>query len=215
MQYATENFKDVETLFVTGESAGGFGSAASYVTIRDFYPNARGVLMDDSGPIIDDDALAVCLQEEWRDIWDMNKNLPADCPCNNDKGNLVSAWAYGKKRFPQDSLSLISSQNDAVISTFFAYGNNNCHTVLPVGYGKLADALERLSKTLSVYTIPGSAHTHTSSKEFYSRVVSEQALYKWIGQLLDPSQPDPDSVAPTEEDIFRELYPNSTVSVIV
>lgn len=215
MAYAVKAFPSVKTLFITGESAGGFGSIASYDTMRSFYPDARGVLMDDSGPIIDDDDLAACLQEKWRSLWNLNKNLPADCPCNNDQGNLASAWEYMHTKYPKDSFSLISSQSDNVISTFFAYGNDDCATVLPVGYSKLKAGLDLLAKKVPVYQIPGSVHCHTSGDEFYSRVVQDQSLYQWIGQLLDASKPDPSSVQPTEEDIWRELYPNATLSVIV
>jgi hypothetical protein len=219
MAYATKTFPSVETLFITGESAGGFGSIASYATIRDFYPKARGVHMDDSGPVIDDGDLAVCLQEKMRNTWNINKNLPADCPCNSDEGNLAGAWKYMQARYPTDSFSLISSQSDTVISTFFAYGNYDCQTVLPIGYGKLQAGLDYLAPILPVYQIPGSKHCHTSDDEFYSRVVNNQALYQWIGQLIDPSKSDPASVSPTEEDIWREMYPNSTalpeVSMIV
>jgi len=215
MAHATQVFPSVETLFITGESAGGFGSIAGYDTMRAFYPSARGVLMDDSGPVIDDADLAVCLQEKMRSTWNVNKNLPVDCPCNNDEGNLVSVWKYMQAKYPQDSFSLISSQSDLVISTFFAYGNNDCSTVLPIGYTKLQAGLDFLAPKLSVYQIPGSEHCHTSSAEFYSRVVNNQALYQWIGQLIDSSKSDPASVSPTDEDIFKELYPNSTAVTIV
>jgi len=217
LERAASTYTNVETLFVTGESAGGFGAVATYATTRSFFPNARGVVMDDSGPIIDDNDLAVCLQEEWRQTWDLNKNLPKDCACNSDKGNLVEAWAYGKKTWPKDSFSLISSVNDATISTFFAFGLNNCKAVLPVGYSKLHAGIEDLSKRgTPVYMIPGAGHTHTSGGEFYSRVVAGQALYKWIAQLVDPSQPDPATVRPTAEDYWREENPNSTsLNVVV
>jgi hypothetical protein len=209
MTWATQNFKDVETIFITGESAGGVGAAASYPTIRDFYPQARGVLMDDSGPILDDEALPACLQEKWRTVWNLNKNMPSDCPCNNDEGNLVSMWSYAKQKYSKDSFSLISSQTDSTISTFFAYSRNNCHAIIPVGYDKLLGGLQRLAQTSPVYIIPGSVHCHTSSDEFYSRVVNGQALYQWIGQLVDPNQPDPASVEPTTEDILNEMYNTS------
>merc|ERR1712194_412006 len=121
--------------------------------MRDFYPNARGVLMDDSGPVLDDTAIPPCLQENWRQTWDLNKNIPSDCPCENDEGNLVSIWSYFPKLYPKDSFSLISSENDVVISTFFGYSNNDCKAVLPVGYNKLHDGLTRLAKTTPVYII--------------------------------------------------------------
>lgn len=81
-------------------------------------------------------------------------------------------------KYPQDSFSLISSQSDFVISTFFAYGNNDCSAVLPIGHSKLQAGLDLLATKLPVYQIHGSNHTHTSSPEFYSRVVDGQALYQ-------------------------------------
>jgi len=205
MDKAVETFTDVGTLFVTGESAGGFGSLAAYPNIREHYPDARGVLMDDSGQVTGDDYLAPCLVEQWRQIWNLNANLPADCPCNNDKGGLDSAWAYGKTKYPGDSLSLISSINDAVISTFFGFGDDNCTASSPLGYNKMHEGLEALAASgVNIFMIPGAAHTHTSHKEFYSRVVDGIGLYQWVGQLLDPNQPDPDTVRPTTEDILRE-----------
>merc|ERR1712100_806152 len=142
-------------------------------------------MMDDSGPIINDANLAVCLQEKLRTTWNLNKNLPADCPCNSDAGDMVTVWDYMMAKYPKDSVSLISSQSDIVISTFFAYGNNGCSTVIPVGYSKLKAGLDSLSSRLPVYQIPGSNHTHTSSDEFYNCVVDGQALYQWIGRLID------------------------------
>jgi len=205
MARAVSTFMDVETLFITGESAGGFGSLASYPLIRENFPDARGVLMDDSGQVLDDDNLPPCLVEEWRQAWNLNANLPADCPCNNDKGNLSSAWAYGRQRWPQDSFSLISSVNDVVISTFFAFGLDNCKALLPVGYDHMHRGLKALAATgVNVYMIPGMMHTHTSHKEFYSRQVDGQYLYQWIGQLIDANQPDPASVEPTSEDHMLE-----------
>jgi len=210
MARAVDTFNP-QTLFITGESAGGFGSITSYSTIRDYFPSARGVLMDDSGPVLDDTAIPPCLQSLWRGLWDLNKNLPADCPCNNDEGNLVSAWSYGSKRYPKDSFSLVSSVDDSTISMFFGFSNNNCKAVLPVGYTKLHAGLERLAKTTPVYMIPGSTHTHTSSSEFYSRSVAGVELFKFIAQLMDPNQPDPSSVYPTAEDYFYEQFRNQTI----
>lgn len=202
---AQATFSGVETLFVTGESAGGFGSLAAYPVMRDTFPDARGVLMDDSGQILFDEYLAPCLVEEWRNIWNINANLPADCPCNNDAGNLASAWAYGRQKYPGDSFSLVSSVNDVVISTFFSFGEDNCSATVPVGFNQMHAGLEALADSgVNIYMIPGAMHTHTSHNEFYTREVDGVYLYQWIAQLIDANQPDPETVRPTSEDHMRE-----------
>lgn len=211
MERAVSTFTDVQTIFVTGESAGGFGSLAAYPNIRDNFPNARGVLMDDSGQVLADEYLAPCLVEEWRQTWNMNANLPADCPCNNDEGNMDLAWAYFRQQYPQDSFSLISSINDAVISTFFGFGVDNCTAALPIGFNRMHEGVEALAATgVNIYMIPGAGHTHTSHDEFYSRVVDSVGLYQWVAQLLDPSQDDPATVRPTSEDVVQEAMVRPT-----
>jgi len=211
---ARATFSDVGTLFVTGESAGGFGSLAVYPLVREYFPEARGVLMDDSGQILDDKYLAPCLVEEWRTTWNLNANLPADCPCNNDEGNLASAWAYGRQKYPQDSFSLISSVNDVVISTFFGFGVDNCSAAVPIGFNKMHEGLEALADTgVNIYMIPGAMHTHTSHGEFYSRSVEGIYLNQWIGQLIDGNQADPATVRPTAEDVMQEAMTTSRNAV--
>merc|ERR1712232_359065 len=95
--------------------------------------NMRGILLDDSGPILDDRAIAPCLQVTWRKTWDLNAALPADCPCTNSAGNLSSVWAYYQQKYPKDSFSLVSSEHDRVISLFFSYSLLACHNPVPVG----------------------------------------------------------------------------------
>jgi len=215
MERAVSTFANVGTVFVTGESAGGFGSLAAYGNIRDNFPNAHGVLMDDSGQVLADEYLAPCLVEQWRQVWNLNANLPADCPCNNDEGNMDLAWAYFRQKYPKDSFSLISSINDAVISTFFGFGLDNCSKALPIGFNKMQEGVEALAATgVNVYMIPGAGHTHTSHDEFYSRVVDGIGLYQWVGQLLDSEQDDPATVRPTSDDIMQEAMANSPTPVL-
>jgi len=211
LERAVVTFTDAATLFVTGESAGGFGSLAAYPAIREHFPNSRGVLMDDSGQILDDKYLQPCLVEEWRQVWNINANLPSDCPCNNDAGNLASAWAYEREKYPQDSFSLISSVNDVVISTFFSFGLDNCSAAVPLGFNQMAEGLEALSASgVNIFMIPGAGHTHTSHDEFYSREVDGIYLYNWIAQLIDANQPDPATVRPTAADTIREAMVRPT-----
>jgi hypothetical protein len=193
---AVATFPEIDTLVVTGESAGGFGAAASYDFIRSSWPDAKhGAMVDDSGPILDDEALAPCLQEKWRRWWDLNGTLPPGCPCIGAKGNLVLAWKFVLDKYPSDRFGLISSTHDSVISTFFSFGNHDCLDPAPSRYDKLEAGLRRLSSTLPIYLIPGSVHTHTGGKaSFYTETVNGTYLYQWVTQLVDSTLSNPRSV---------------------
>merc|ERR1711879_1038306 len=79
----------------------------------------------------------------------------------------------------------------------------------------LQAGLERLSKTVPVYQIPGSSHMHTATGEFYNRTVNKVPLFKWIDQLVDDSRPDPSSIEPTAQDLYDEMRRQSDVSTVV
>ena len=55
MSKAVATFQSTKTFVVTG---------SSYNMLRAYFPfkSTRGVLIDDSGPVLDDEALAPCLQ---------------------------------------------------------------------------------------------------------------------------------------------------------
>lgn len=186
-----------DTLVIGGESAGGFGSVTNFAFVRGHFPKARAVLVDDSGPVMDDKALAPCLQTKWREIWNLNASLPSDCSCVTNKGNFAAIWSYLRKTYPHDSFGLISSVNDEVISLFFSYGELDCHnTILPIGYTKLHAGLTRLSASgVSIYMIPGGNHVHTQGSEFFTRKVSDVPLYRWVAELVGPG-PDPGTIKP-------------------
>jgi len=204
MERAVATFPTLETLLVTGESAGGFGSVASYDFLRGHWTSANGnadlraILLDDSGPVLDDTAIPVCLQERWRKTWNITAALPDDCACDGSKGNIGSVWAFNQKKWPKDSFGLVSSLDDGVISSFFAFGLLGCWNPFPFGYKRLAAGLQRLSASgVPVYMIDGDSHTHTTTNEFFTREVDKNLLYKWVAQLIS-SGPDPSSVMPAE-----------------
>lgn len=206
MERAVVTFPQVDSLVVTGESAGGFGAYSNYAFLRGHWTsangnaNTRGIMLDDSGPILDDTAIPPCLQEMWRDVWNINATLPQGCPCLNPYGNMASGWAYYKTIYPKDSRALISSENDGTISTFFSFSLDNCKNPIPVGYNKLGAGLKRLATSVPVYIIPGSSHTHTSSNEFLTRTVNNVKLNEWVAQLISDGD-DPSSVIPAETDV--------------
>jgi hypothetical protein len=102
---------------------------------------------------------------------------------------------------PKDSIGLISSVHDSVISMFFSFGQLGglaCPSPLPLPYDKIHGGLTRLAaQGIPLYMIPGGEHTHTGSKaSFYSQSVESVHLYDWVSQLIDPTRPDPPTVQP-------------------
>lgn len=200
---AKATWPNVTELVLTGESAGGFGAFANFPFVRGHWEAAHAVMLDDSGPVLDDMTLAPCLQASWRAMWDLNKILPDGCPCKSDGGNMSSGWQWFRQQYPRDSLGLISSAHDEVISLFFSFGEAgapHCPTSIPRVYDKIQGGLERLAaQRIPLFVLPGAQHTHTGDKpSFYSASSDGVLLYEWVTQLLDPDRPDPSPVLPAQ-----------------
>jgi hypothetical protein len=185
-------FADASHVLVTGQSAGGFGAAFNFDRIADAWPKAQVTLLDDAGPPFADDYLAPCLQQEWRDLWNLDDTIPADCDdCFGAMGGGISNLApYLADKHPGQHLALISSLQDTVIRTFFGYGMNVCEGGIMTGDMFEAGLLEFRDQVLAddpawgSFIISGSNHTLIGGPAFYTTTVQGTRVVDWLADLL-------------------------------
>lgn len=104
-------------LVVAGSSGGGFGSLANYTTFRASWPDAKGYLIDDSGPPLIGNAIPFITRVLWYANWNLGASLDSFCPqCPAD---LSEGLREIVKRYPQDRIALMSHLQDEVIRGFF------------------------------------------------------------------------------------------------
>jgi hypothetical protein len=124
LERVVPTFRDATQVVLTGSSAGGVGAAYNYDQVQKAFGAVPVTLIDDSGPVLPDAFLKPCLQEQFREAWNMNATLPADCPdCRkSDGGGLINLAVYLGKKYPTHRFGMISSTADAVMRTFFGFG---------------------------------------------------------------------------------------------
>jgi hypothetical protein len=110
-------FADPAKVVVAGSSAGGFGSLSSYPAIRAYWPDARGYLIDDSGPPLVGNAIPAATRNAWYASWDLGASLDPFCPgCRTD---LSEGLREITARHPEDRVALLSHLGDETIRGFF------------------------------------------------------------------------------------------------
>jgi len=128
-------FLDAKKVLLTGTSAGGIGSMLNASMVIDGWIDhstvgTRGFIVNDSGGVFDDQYLEPCLQQLWRDLWNLDEILPKDCEgCfNADGGGLISGLSdYLMKRYPDLTLGgMVDSADDQAMSMFLCYGLHDC-----------------------------------------------------------------------------------------
>lgn len=189
-------FPDVDQVLLTGISAGGFGAAFNYDRVASAFCPTPVVLVDDSGPPMSDAFLAPCLQEQWRDLWNLAGTLPADCSAcaGSNGGGIVNYVPYLAQKWPDSYLGLISSTHDSVISTFFGFGTNACTSSAPIPGDVYAAGLDDLrtnymsgSGKWGTYFIDSTQHTWLLGPGFFLTEVNGVKLTQWMRDLLHGS----------------------------
>ncbi len=186
---------DVDQVLTTGVSAGGFGAAFNYDRIADAFPKAVNTLLDDSGPPMSDEYMATCLQKLWREAWNLNASMPADCAdCNPaDGGGIVNLGVYLGNKHSAERLGLISSLGDNTIRLFFGFGNDNCKALIPsTPVSKFTAGLEDLrdnwlnepAETWGSFFLSGEQHTWIGGDSYYSASTKGVRLLDWITDLI-------------------------------
>jgi hypothetical protein len=200
LQRVVDTFPDAADVVATGESGGGFGAAANYDTIAQFFPNNDVTLIDDSGPIFRDEYLAPCLQQQWRDVWGVDVSIPQDCTTcfNPDGGGLSNYLSFIQGKYPNASKGLISSHEDMVISSFFGFGANDCSALFP-SFPNFEEALYDLRDNvltgpdIGTYFKTGNTHTYLSKQDYYTLEVDGVLLVDWVADVMAGT---PSHVAP-------------------
>jgi hypothetical protein len=186
------SFAGASHVLVSGQSAGGFGAAFNYDRIADAWPESKVTLLDDSGPPFGDMYLAPCMQKEWRSLWNLDDTIPADCSeCfSADGGGISNLAGYLADKHAGQKFALYSSEQDAVIRTFFGFGMNNClggimtGAMFQEGLYDLRDDILGDDPAWASFFAPGSNHTITASPLLYATTVDGVRLVDWIADLL-------------------------------
>lgn len=194
-------FDAVTQVLLTGSSAGGFGAAYNFDRVQRAFGCAEVTLLDDAGPPMSDAYMRPCLQQLWRDTWNLDATLPADCVwcTGDDGGNLVSFAPYLAAKYPDRRFGLLSTMEDGVIRGFFGYGYTaSCNSPgnMPAdefraGLLDLRDNVLGPYPHFRSYYMEGEAHTFLG-RPLTDVSVGGVTLAEWIRQLVedDPAWTD-------------------------
>jgi hypothetical protein len=176
---------------VSGASAGGFGSLLAFKKAKAAWPLARGYLVDDSGPPLED--IPTLTVAAWVLAWDLGTVVADVCgsACATLPPTLAPLIPALAEAYPTDRFALLSSTQDEVIRAFF--GDVTTLTAMPAptfeaSLRELAAAIEDDTPE----TPPGETHafivagtTHPlldRPGEFTSGGVS---LFEWLRRQVE------------------------------
>ena len=197
-------FEGADQVLLTGSSAGGFGAAYNFDRVQRAFGCTPVTLLDDAGPPMADTYMKPCLQQWWRELWNLNDTLPADCTActNDDGGGMVNFSAYLAAKYPDRRFGLLSTMEDSVIRTFFGYGYSpSCRSPDNMRAADFrAGLLDLRENVLGPYPRFLTFFAEGDSHTFLGRPLSDvtvggTTLAAWIRQLVE-ADPAWSSVGP-------------------
>jgi hypothetical protein len=180
---AKQLYPDAEKIYITGCSAGGYGTFIALMLIRFQYPEAEIFVMNESGPGLTNPKD----KETWEMIkstWNIDNMLPEDCESCDGQQIYLYDWML---RYDQKlKIGLYSSYEDEVISEEFLKMNPRKYKKhLKSSSGKINSAYPEKFKR---FFIKGNSHC----VEDFEHEIKGTSLNEWIGQLItdDPGWKD-------------------------
>jgi hypothetical protein len=173
---------------VTGSSAGGYGAALNYPLVRSHFPDAEVFLIDDSGPLLKNNAIPQQLRDAWAWAWNYDAVLDAIDPAvKNDFSALHAVLA---RKYPQDRMALLSSQQDQVIRAYLGLSATGFQSALQELQTTVIDPLPNTR----YFVTAGQGHTLLLNPA--SQSSQGVAFLDWLNQMMNESDPTWVSVQP-------------------
>ncbi len=183
-----------DRVLLTGISAGGFGAALNATQVADAYGDVELTIVDDSGPPLSNAVIPPCLQTLFRDTWNLDATVLADCDTCDPDDFTTGLLDHVLQNYPDVRFGLFSNTADAIISTYMGAGwgngeHNNCEGVpIPVPaltYSQDLDDIRaaHMDRASTFYQL-GLGHT-ALRVGFNITFVDGTSLPEWIGDVLD------------------------------
>ncbi len=168
-------------LVVSGSSAGGFGALLNYDDFRRSWPEAEGVLVDDSGPPLDGRYYSPDLTAAWRASWGIDDLVRPICgtACETSLAPMLTTVAG---LWPEDRLALLSSLQDLVISGYYQIPTDEFETALLDLTGNVIGPLGNAR----TFLVPGTSHTMLGEPAAFTQ---GQSLLSWLGAQASGDEP--------------------------
>lgn len=191
LNWTFENFDAPSDVFITGCSAGAYGSIRHAPTILDAYPDANSAQLGDSGVggLLAPDFSGFTNWRFWETVPDFVSAIPED-EFSTDKQYIASAQAYPDAHFAQYNTFLDGTQ------IFFAGLLNGVDLSDDVAVEQLArdwatdmvtqvNTINATVDNFDYFTMSGNVHCVLNDGLFYEYSAGETPLTDWVADLVD------------------------------
>jgi hypothetical protein len=188
-----------DRIFVTGCSAGSYGSALWSGHVMRHYQRVPTTQLGDAGTGIVTDAWFQKSFPSWRAEGAFPMSIPELDPTQNDlmSKDLTDLYVALARRFPQNRFAQYSSVQDEEQIGYFARMGGQTPDAWRRRMLASIDEIDDSTDNFASFIAPGDGHCITTSEDFYDLEVDGVRFVEWIRQMQNAPAP---SVRCTDEE---------------
>lgn len=178
LEYVASQFQAPERVFVTGCSAGGYGSVYWTPELQKRYPSAKIRHFSDSAAGVFPATYFPILS----DAWGFANTFPTDVGSAADFQTLGYLYKGIARTYPDLRLSQYNTVSDSTQGQFFnLMGGSGWQAGMLANIGELV----RDVPTFREYMSDGSVHCIIEKNEFYMKTIADTKLSEWVGKIAN------------------------------
>lgn len=192
----TVGAENIQHLVSSGQSAGGLASVVTAKRLIREFPDAKVTVLDDAGPPVKTDVVTECLQDIWRDMYQLDETALGDCGwgCSQEGPYLFDIARDLVASDDRIGFGFVSFMQDLQSRLTFTVGHDNCdmmpfpiieEDVYQTSLLNFRDDMREASKKTATFYVPGDTHTCVHKDCFYETEADGVGLPEWTRQLLD------------------------------
>lgn len=185
-------YPELEQVFLTGCSAGAYGSIMWAAHIAEMYPEADLVQMGDSGVGIITDNWFQQSFPAWNAEASFPTHIPSLDPALEDIAGKDSAYLYQEVagHYPEGRFAQFNTYLDATQVTYFQYMGGGTQEEWTTQMLERIGSIQDTTDNFSSFIAPGEAHCIINSNEMYALESDGVLFVDWLSQLLDGEVPE-------------------------
>lgn len=190
-------FRESDQLVLTGMSAGGYGAVYDFVQFQNAFTWLDITMIDDSGPVFATTYTPLCLQQQLKEVWRMDKTAPVEPfplgvdPVTGAPGSgLRGLFQMILDKYPKNKFAFISHAHDIVMRYFHGIGHTkSCAgtNLLSASFYEegLRDIRTIAGENFSTFYGSGSGHPYFAGDDgMYDTTVDGITLAAWLGKVV-------------------------------
>jgi hypothetical protein len=184
LDWIQANFEQPEKIFVSGCSAGSYGSIIGAVHIHELYPDVPLYQLGDAGAGVSTGDFLQGSFPNWNAAASFPDWIPAPDGSSDEVASLADLYIAVANYYPDDRWSQYNAAHDDIQSLFYRAMGGNANDWSQLMLTSIQEIRDNAPNFHS-YIAPGEIHCITGDDIFYTREVEGVKFSDWVDAMVN------------------------------